>query len=333
MFALLVLAAFFAASVCVDAQEVGGELITELHTDFRNNYVFMGQLRMHAELPLGKSVRLKGATVSFAKTANEPLVNDLQVYSNIDADNLPLALTLAGVEWSIDERSTLFFGIHNVNEDCFTSDVTSLFVNSSCGIYPTIACNYPIANYPVASVGMHYKYVGERWGLVASVYNGTGYNRFSGRENVFRFCPKSDGVFAVLQGEYKHRGSHYFVGASAHYGELYEIDGKRMRSTLWTYAEQRLCGKVDLIGGYSHAFDGSSPCTDFVGLGGRVSLGNVEAGIFADYVHFKDNEECGVELTCKTQLNRFCYLQPALHYIKNHDINAVVGMVRLGVEF
>ena len=49
-------------------------------------------------------------------------------------------------EW---KEAHLFVGVRNVNEDFFTSDVTSLFTNGSCGIFPTIAASYPIANFPL----------------------------------------------------------------------------------------------------------------------------------------------------------------------------------------
>ena len=33
------------------------------------------------------------------------------------------------------KKARLFVGVRNVNEDFFTSDVTSLFTGSSCGIF------------------------------------------------------------------------------------------------------------------------------------------------------------------------------------------------------
>lgn len=330
---LFFLAFYSLACLTSFSQTASLEYISELHTDFKDNYNFLNLLKLSAEYEVSKHFAFKASSISFAKTRNEPVIEDLQVYSNIDVDNLPFAFAILGAEWRINDENTLFVGIHNVNEDCFASDVTSLFTNSSCGIYPTIGNNYPIANYPVASLGMHYKYDGEHFGAVASLYNGVGNTRIAGRENVFRFCPKSDGLFGLVQGEYKLNGNEYFIGGCLHYGELDDVKGHKVRTSLWAYAEQAVTENLKLIGGYSHAFHACSPCKDFVGFGGKYTLNNVEIGLFSDYAHFIDNNEWATELTCKAQLSEHIYLQPTLHYIKNNEVNRVVGLLRLGVEY
>lgn len=314
------------------AQSFGVEYTSEMQTNFKGDNNFVNLLRLNGELPLSKSVRIKVSTISAAKTNDESIANDIQVFSNIEIENLPLALSIGGVEWDIDENNTVLFGVHNVNEDFFTSDVTSLFTNSSCGIYPTLSANYPIANYPVASVGMHFKHSSERFGFVGAVYNGMGYNKITGRENVFRVCPKSDGVFSLVQGEYKYNGSHYFLGGSLHYGELDDIEGHKVRNTIWTYAEQKVTDDITLIGGYSHAFHSSSYCPDFAGVGGKINIKNAELGLFSDYAHFKDTDEWATELTCKIPINDFLYIQPTAHFISQEGRNQVVGVFRVGIE-
>lgn len=132
-------------------------------------------------------------------------MDDLQTFSNIEEDNLPLALAVCGANWQINDKHSLFFGIRNMNEDYFTSPVTSFFTNSSCGVYPTISANYDIANYPVASVGAHYRFesaIGsnESNGSIVfqtSLYNGKGSYHFTSRDNVFRFYPK-DGITGTV---------------------------------------------------------------------------------------------------------------------------------------
>lgn len=327
------LACNFCACLASFSQTVLLEYIGEMHTDFSNNYNFLNLLKLSAEYELSDRFALKASSLSFANTRDEPLINDLQVYSNIDVDNLPFTFATLGAEWRIDDENTLFFGVHNVNEDCFASEVTSLFTNSSCGIYPTIGNNYPIANYPVASLGMHYTYDGEHFGAVASLYNGVGNTRLAGHNNIFRFCPKSDGLFGLVQGEYKYHGNEYFIGGCLHYGELDDIMGHKVRTSVWAYAEQGITDRLKLIAGYSHAFHSCSPCKDFVGVGGRYTINKVELGLFSDYAHFSDNDEWATELTCKAQLSEHIYIQPTLHYIKNNEVNNVVGLLRLGVKY
>ncbi len=323
--------------------DLGVEYTGEVQTDFHNNYNFLNLLRLHADLPVSASVSVRLATLSTATTHGEPLLSDIQAFSNLDAgDNIAMALSLGGVQWTHSSAGkdgregashTLFVGVHNMNEDCFTSDVTSLFTNSSCGIYPTISINYPIANYPVASLGMHYKLDTERWSLVGALYNGRGYSRFAGRNNVFRFCPRSDGLFALLQGEYRHRDSRYFVGVTAHHGELDEVPGRQLRSTLWSYAEQRLSSRLTLLAGYSHAFHSSSPCTDFACLGARLTWGRVECGLLTDYCRLQDDSEWATELTLKADITPHIYLQPALHLVVEPSYCAPALLIRLGMEF
>ena len=100
---------------------------------------------------LGKGFRIDLGSISIAKTRPERLIDDRQGFSNIEADNLPFSLSVAGLSFSRG-ASCLFAGLRNMNEDYFASPVTSLFTNSSCGIFPTIAANYPIANYPLSSL-------------------------------------------------------------------------------------------------------------------------------------------------------------------------------------
>lgn len=314
------------------AQSVGMEYITELQTDFKGESNFVNYLRLNGELPLSERVKLRASTISAAKSNEACIANDIQGASNIEIDNLSLALFVACVEWDIDAHNNVLFGVHNMNEDFFASDVTGLFTNSSCGIYPTISLNYSIANYPVASVGVRYRHDDERFGFVSALYNGVGYNRFTGRENVFRVCPKSDGVFALAQGEYKHDDSHYFIGGCLHYGDPYEMDERKARTTLWTYAEQKVTNSLTLLGGYSHAFCSDSYCHDFAGLGGRLIIKNAEFGLFSDYAHFEDIDEWATELTCKIHLSEHMYVQPTAHFISQDTKSSVVGILRLGVE-
>ena len=193
------------------AQELQVSYTTELQSDFKQGNNWVNLLRLDFTHSLGKHTTLQAATISTARTRPESLADDFQTFSNIEEENHPLALATLGVQQQFG-HSSLFFGIRNLNEDYFTSPVTSLFTNSSCGIFPTLSADYQIANYPVASVGLHYELQFTRWSLQTSVYNGKGYYRFSGKENVFRFCPQSDGILSIISLNYQQHGSNYHVG-------------------------------------------------------------------------------------------------------------------------
>ena len=327
---ILVVVSLMTGGLHLHAQDFGAEYTTELQTNFQGCN-FVNLLRLNAEVPVSKSMTVEASAISIAKTRNKKLLDDLQTFSNIEEDNLPLAIAVCGANWQIKEKHSLFLGIRNMNEDYFISPVTSFFTNSSCGIYPTIGANYPIANYPVASMGVHYCYDGIPIKVQASLYNGTGYNRFIGRENVFRVCPKDDGVFGIAEVEYQHNGSSYFLGACTHYkGAVSEEECRRVGSTLWSYVEQKLNNRVSLIAAYSHAFSGAE-CSDFIGIGGKYTTQNCELGIFSDMARFEEATEFATEITGKYQFTPHIYAQPSVHAIfTGHSFRTVVNL-RFGI--
>ncbi|MCQ2243022.1 MAG: hypothetical protein MJZ32_02055 [Bacteroidaceae bacterium] len=109
--------------------------------------------------------------------------------------------------------------------------------------------------------------------------NGTWYNRFTRRKNVFRVCPKDDGVFGIAEVSYTHGGSSYFLGNALHCKE-------GVSATPWFYTEQNITPNLTLLTGYSHAFTSAAECKDFVGLGALYELGRCQLGAFTDYANF-----------------------------------------------
>ncbi len=326
----------------LQAQRLGVEYVSEWQTNLKKcNWVNM--LYLHGELPLNNAVSVELASISVAKTRKERLIEDLQVFSNVEEDNLPFALAVGGVNWTINERHALFCGIRNMNEDYFVSETTSFFTNSSCGVYPTISANYPIANYPLASVGVHYRYERERVGVQASLYNGCGYNRFVGRNNVFRFCPKSDGLFGLAEVAYRGKKNSSFLGMCGRYGFVDDMEGRGLHTTIWTYSEWNVTDHWTILAGYSHAFGHIRECSDFVGVGGKYSWERCECGLFTDYARFSVAGEWATELTGKFQVNSLLYVQAAIHVIITSSLGhqrvdsssgdrACAGTLRLGLE-
>lgn len=300
----------------------------EIQSDFKRAK-FASLLELGACIPLSRNVSIELSSVSFATTHESPLIDDLQGFSNLDADNLPFALSVAGVSWNFHKYHTLFAGLRRVDEDYFCSDVLSLFTNSSCGGFPTITANYDIASYPVAALGIHYMYDRENYTIQASVYNGRGYNKFTGRENMFRFCPDGDGIFALLQGEYRYNGSSYFLGGSLHYGDLYGEATRKARPVVWAYAEQSVTDALSLVAAYSHAFSSDNACLNFCGIGGKYAFKRVDLGLFSDYTRIEGVDEWATEVTCNIQCNRHISLQPAIHVITTGGKTNCVGIMRL----
>ena len=199
------------------AQNLDLNYITELETNFHKGFKWINLLRTDLSFPVNNQIEFELASFSVSKTSDTYIANDLQTFSNIDTENIPWTLAVLGINWQM-KNSSLFIGIRNVNEDYFTSPCTALFTNSSCGIFPTISANYPIANYPVASVGIDYKLNLNKWFLETSIYNGTGYRNLSGKENIFRFCPQTDGIFSITSLNYQNYGNSYFMGIALYNG-------------------------------------------------------------------------------------------------------------------
>ncbi len=330
-FSLICICFFCVAKVMAqknDKREIdfGIELTSELQASNKGDLNNANLLRLDASLPISRNVSIEAASISTYMTASESIGDDLQTFSNLDAGNIPFALSVCNVAWQINDRHSLFMGIRNMNEDYFCSDVTSFFTNSSCGIYPTISANYPIANYPVASVGVHYYYDGGPIKVQASLYNGTGYNRFTGRENVFRVCPKDDGVFGIAEVSYTNRGNSYFLGNA-----LYCKEG--ISATPWFYTEQCITPYLSLLAGYSHAFGADTECKDFVGLGALCRLGRCQLGAFTDYANFVGRDEFATELTCKIPISEHIDIQPTVHLITYDTRLHSIAMLRMAISY
>lgn len=246
------------------AQWFSGEYTTEVQWDLKKHTDWLNHLRLDLAIPLweGKGT-LEAATLHVART-REGIIDDWQGHSNIEEDNMLAALAVLGYmhEW---KEAHLFVGVRNVNEDFFTSDVTSLFTNGSCGIFPTIAASYPIANFPLSGLTVYFDVGKDGWVLRNSLYNGVGYNGWKHHDNPFRLRPKTDGIFNISQLEYTHPKGRYYAGvailpstrrasrcqprrlpprlpapggsmANRHYGPTASIDGRKWHNTRRTQA-------------------------------------------------------------------------------------------------
>lgn len=182
----------------LQAQNFSGEYTTEWQWDMNNKTNWLNLLRLNLCIPIGKgNDSFEAATLHVAKT-NETIIDDWQGFSNIEADNLFATIAVLGYmhEW---KAGHLFVGVRNVNEDFFTSDVTSLFANGSGGIFPTISASYPIANYPFSGLTIYFDVTKGGWTFRNSIYNGAGYNGWRHNDNPFIIKPKKDGIFNMSQ--------------------------------------------------------------------------------------------------------------------------------------
>lgn len=332
-------------SLC-SAQTFSGEYTAEWQWDMKRNTNWLNLLRLNLNVPVfdGKGT-IEASTLHIAKT-NETIIADWQTFSNIEAENNVAAIAVLGYmhEW---QAAHLFVGVRNVSEDFFTSDITALFINSSCGIFPTIAANYPIANYPFSGLTVYFDVSRGGWTFRNSLYNGTGYNGWKRRDNPFLVRPAKDGVFNISQLEYAHSGAHYFAGVAVHSrqytvgtdGEMPSADAAAHKTTCawWAYAEQPVWSAADrcvtCMAQYSENTCHQSACYRYAEVGCAYCDSLNQCGLSAQCARFRQGTEHSVELTYRRQLNRHIALQPSFQYINNTEGNFTALCARLYYSF
>lgn len=341
---------------CAAAQHVSGQYITDGHWDLKKNVNWVNLLRLNLSITLGKG-SVEAATIHVAQT-DHSVIGDWQGFCNIDAENTLAAIAVLGYmhQW---DNAHLFAGVRNVNEDFFTSDVTALFINSSCGIFPTIAASYPIANYPLSGLTLYFDVTKGEWTFRNSLYNGVGYKGWKRHDNLFLVRPKRDGMFNISQLEYAHRGARYFAGVAIH-SRQFPVDSDSENSSpdascdvsknhdddaparhtscaWWLYGEQPLWttdGKAVLgMVQYSENTNRNSTCYRYAEVGCAYRDDRNECGLSGQYARYYNGTEYSAEVTWKHKLTESIALQPSFQYISNSDGNYTVASLRLYCDF
>jgi len=258
-------------------------------------------------------------------------------YSNIEAENLPVSLFLLGYtnRW---RKISLFGGVRNINHDYFTTPYASLFTNSSSGVFPTLSLNYPLANYPLSAMCLHFEYEpAKNLHIKTSLYNGVAHDP---RKNVFASFtvdPKEDGIFSMSELTYtqnKFGSGVYALGAAI---RATSEHGKSTYS-LWGTAEQALFNnkkrEIRFLLGGGFAPKARNVCNYYYAVGGYFSglltSGKKDKlGIFFDETLFLDTKERTMELTWQYPLIEQITFQPAFHYIRIGNRNSFVGLFRV----
>ena len=311
-------------------------------------------LRTDFSLPVYSGGEFSAATIHVYKANPERVVDDELTFSNIEEQNNKLAIAVLGYTQRIGV-SSLFFGVRNMNEDYFTSPVTSLFTNSSCGIYPTISTNYPIANYPLSGLCIDYKGRFGQWNVKGSLYSGVGYNGWSRDNNPFIVDPEQDGFWGLTELNYQTNDGSYFCGVSLH-NRLFMYDAyaeqedenvptqtpKKTSVTWWGYTEQRLWAEagheVNLLVQYSENSSADNFCKRYVGLGATWSHQDSrqrqhDAGVVCSAAQFCKANEWTTEITYRYQFRPDSFVQPAIHLIRNSAGFHSVVMLRFSYAF
>ncbi|MBQ8805627.1 MAG: carbohydrate porin [Bacteroidaceae bacterium] len=334
------------SALAASAQEFGVQYITEVQTDFEKSTNWMNFLRLDASLNIGKRGSIDFASIHTFKTLDRPVADDWQVFSNITNDNLAFGLAVLGYTHQFCDKFKLFAGVRNVNEDYFISDGTGLFVNSSHGIYPTIAENYPLGNYPLSTLGIHANWtLNDNWTVQGSLYNGVARQLF-GPDHGLLDIRKDDGILLMGDVNYHHDSKlpgTYFAGVSYSnkiHGE--EMTEDKTNFAYWVYGEQSIYksgdSHVDLMAQFSQNLSVDFGCKRYMGAG--VLLYNILTdkidntfGINVNNADYDFGDETVLEATYSLQLTDHIGIQPAYQRIWNDGGSHNAALLRLNIEF
>ena len=325
--------------------EIGLSFDSELQSRIRDKVNWVNLLKLDASLSINDFMSVRIGTISTCSTNDGSVLSNILTYSNIEEENIPIALSRLGINY-YSSHWNVFAGICDVNDAFFNTPVTSIFTNSSCGIFPTISYNFDIANFPNASIGVGSEYINENITVNSALYNGKGFHGFKGDNCVFRISPCSDGVFNINSVNYKWHDSNYNLGCGVHSGSSlsYEVgspesfqtsnckEKKKTEIFYWIYAEQQLTKNISAIAQYSQCPTTKNGCRNFYGTGVSYCIGQYDIGLYTCFADISELFEWASELTFRYQISPQIYLQPSLHYIKGSLGQGVVGLLRLSIS-
>lgn len=309
--------------------------------------VINGRTNMLSQLNLGLSIPLwKGATLEtnilaarnlrLEKGQSQNIATDRQVFSNIQLDEqLPPTLSVWGISQQVGSRLMLFAGVRNMNVDYFTSEYGSLFTNSSDGMYPTLADNWQLANYPEAALCLHIEWhISNDITWRHSLYNGKPSRHLGG---LFRFAPQSDGLVDITELNIKER---YRLGMLNGWQPANGEQQKRHITSLFTNIERPLYQQnieIRLLFESGYTFGDNINTSAYFGAGiisKHLLKENDQAGVQIHHAIYTDkSHETDVELTYRTPLNKHLYLQPAIHIIRTSSCYESIALLRAVFSF
>lgn len=342
--------AITAATSCFGA-DLSGTIISEGEWNIKN-----GESDIVNQLNLKLSQELRKGTIFEVNILSQynmridqnkfwNVAEDRQVFSNIALDDqLPVTLSEFGIKQEISQNFQAFVGVCNMNFDYFTSSVTGFFTNASDGIYPTIADNFSVANYPAAVLGMHLEWnFTPEITLKNSTYNGEASTRL---DRQFRFAPKSDGIINVSEISYVGNEDSDKLLGEYHFGIVYANTQKeaanfekKSQCSLFGLIEQPLRKgslPVNLLLQYGCTPKKFNDTYEYFGVG--ILLANLltetdQIGVMIHRSLYTDGtNETDTEASYQIPIIGKLTFKPAFHFIRYEEKNRVVGILRLIYE-
>lgn len=307
------------------------ELTSEFQYNFRNRCTWVSTLEICANLSIEKLGGWKGGflgveLISVYRTSKNRIADDLQVFSNIDNPTLPIGFNKLGYTQKLN-KTELFWGLRNINDDYFITPYTSVFTNSSCGVFPTLSANFSLANYPLSAMCLHVEYRPKKEiSIKNSLYNGVAYDQYKEIGRIFTVNPSHDGIINMTDFTYTAARGVYNAGITV---------ASKSSYAMWANIEQAVYKtKLKEIGVLVQASYSPLDCFAYYGLGtlfyGFVTPKNRDVfGLQVGVAEYREATEVAIELTWSIPVNKHFTIQPAYHNIGSTNI----AMVRVYYTF
>ena len=342
-----------------------GEYFSKLHGGLKKRNG--GEYRGNFDLTINansSSFGLRNNTTFFMYLENvhgsgitESYVGDLQVLSNIDADNFTQISEYLLAHSFSDDRLKIKIGKQDANVDFNVADNAVEFINSSFGIMP----NIPLPTFPDPGLGIEAFYdVTEHFTVSGGIFDGNSNGRTWGFDTTFGSKRMSCSVIEVAYGSgllylcerrgalklgiWRHGGTYDFIAKSTKKTENYGGYLIYEQGLIGGSATGRTC--VDMFLQYGYADRDINEIPHYAGFGLRAScfilarpddcmgIGMALALVNRELKNMKD--ETALEYYYQINLHDAIVIQPDIQYIINPggiNSNAVAAGMRVYVTF
>ena len=288
------------------------------------------------------------------------LVGDFQVVSNIEAGNHSFLYELWYKQTISNVSVTI--GLQDLNDEFVSSDVASLFINSSFGVHSVISDNISAPIFPLTSPGITFCWkTSEKINLKTAIYKGCPINFDTNPYNIKWDLNHLEGLLWVTESQFSWTGiqekNNVFKAGVFFHQHCPEGDdvNSEARYRLTSDYGFYLIGDHQVFSNEKRGLSifyqlGVSPRNDNFGY---LGAGCAYTGLFskkgADVIGLafaygliipqQGRNETTFELTYKAHITNQIYLQPEMQYVMHPGgtdaelKNVMVGLVRLGLEF
>lgn len=293
------------------------------------------------------------------------VADDLQDFSNINAENRGFRLTHLGIGQRFGDKVFAFVGLREADEDYFNTGGAAVFTGSSYGCAPHTGENFALAVFPDAALGVHLEYYPHAdWAVRTSFYNGTASDR---PRRQFRFRPGEDGLVNVGSVSFSPTpvrftdgagnlpegvlAPNYVVGYMAGWQYVREdaadglpvpplpVETRRRGAAVWGSVDQPLlrfrhtCLNLFAMGGARIGQLGTARghWATALSLGHVTRRGGTLAMGVSQAFYAAGVRETDFETTFDLPILPWLSLQPALHVVRTDGVTDVIGNLRLNI--